>query len=85
MAVGTVGGTLHAHAGARLAQRLLGVTDATTLAMVDRQRRPGVEPGRAARAGHRGHPARPHGAAPQRQLTVPTAGRRRGTGDGDRS
>ena len=28
MAVGTVGGTLHAHAGARLAQRLLGVTDA---------------------------------------------------------
>ena len=34
MAVGTVGGTLHAHAGARLAQRLLGVTDATTLAMI---------------------------------------------------
>ena len=34
MAVGTVGGTLHAHAGARLAQRLLGVTDAKTLAMV---------------------------------------------------
>src|SRR5438270_12578895 len=26
MAVGTVGGTLHSHAGARLAQRLLGVT-----------------------------------------------------------
>jgi hydroxymethylglutaryl-CoA reductase len=34
MAVGTVGGTLQAHAGARLAQRLLGVTSATTLAMV---------------------------------------------------
>ena len=34
MAVGTVGGTLHAHAGARLGQRLLGVTDAKTLAMV---------------------------------------------------
>ena len=34
MAVGTVGGTLQAHAGARLAQRLLGVTDATTLAMI---------------------------------------------------
>ena len=34
MAVGTVGGTLHAHAGARLAQRLLGVTDAKTLAMI---------------------------------------------------
>jgi hydroxymethylglutaryl-CoA reductase len=34
MAVGTVGGTLHAHAGARLAQRLLGVRDAKTLAMV---------------------------------------------------
>jgi hydroxymethylglutaryl-CoA reductase len=32
MAVGTVGGTLHAHAGARLAQRLLGVTDSRTLA-----------------------------------------------------
>ena len=34
MAVGTVGGTLHAHAGARLAQRLLGVTDAKQLAMI---------------------------------------------------
>jgi hydroxymethylglutaryl-CoA reductase len=34
MAVGTVGGTLHAHAGARLAQRLLGVTDAKVLAMI---------------------------------------------------
>ena len=34
MAVGTVGGTLQAHAGARLAQRLLGVTTATTLGMI---------------------------------------------------
>jgi hydroxymethylglutaryl-CoA reductase len=34
MAVGTVGGTLHVHAGARLAQRLLGVTDAKVLAMI---------------------------------------------------
>ena len=34
MAVGTVGGTLLAHAGARLAQRLLGVTSATTLGMI---------------------------------------------------
>ena len=34
LAIGTVGGTLHAHEGARLAQRLLGVTDARTLAMV---------------------------------------------------
>ena len=34
MAVGTVGGTLHAHAGARLAQKLLGVTDAKQLAMI---------------------------------------------------
>jgi hydroxymethylglutaryl-CoA reductase len=34
MAVGTVGGTLHAHAGARLAQRLLGAADASTLAMI---------------------------------------------------
>ncbi len=34
MAIGTVGGTLHAHKGARLAQRLLGVTDAKTLAMI---------------------------------------------------
>ena len=34
MAIGTVGGTLHAHEGARLAQRLLGVTDAKTLAMI---------------------------------------------------
>jgi len=34
MAVGTVGGTLQAHAGARLAQRLMGVTSATTLGMV---------------------------------------------------
>ena len=34
MAVGTVGGTLHVHAGARLAQRLLGVTDAKQLAMI---------------------------------------------------
>jgi hydroxymethylglutaryl-CoA reductase len=34
MAVGTVGGTLAAHAGARLAQRLLGVASATTLGMV---------------------------------------------------
>ena len=34
MAVGTVGGTLQAHAGARLAQKLLGVTDAKLLAMI---------------------------------------------------
>jgi hydroxymethylglutaryl-CoA reductase len=34
MAVGTVGGTLQAHAGARLAQRMLGVTSATTLGMI---------------------------------------------------
>jgi hydroxymethylglutaryl-CoA reductase len=34
MAVGTVGGTLRAHAGARLAQRLLGVTSASGLGMV---------------------------------------------------
>jgi hydroxymethylglutaryl-CoA reductase len=34
MAVGTVGGTLQAHAGARLAQRLMGVTSATTLGMI---------------------------------------------------
>ena len=34
MAVGTVGGTLHAHAGARLAQKMLGVTDAKELAMI---------------------------------------------------
>jgi hydroxymethylglutaryl-CoA reductase len=34
MAVGTVGGTLQAHAGARLAQRLLGVASATTLGMI---------------------------------------------------
>jgi hydroxymethylglutaryl-CoA reductase len=34
MAIGTVGGTLHAHEGARLAQRLLGVADAKTLAMI---------------------------------------------------
>jgi hydroxymethylglutaryl-CoA reductase len=34
MAVGTVGGTLQAHAGARLAQRLLGVTSATTLGTI---------------------------------------------------
>jgi hydroxymethylglutaryl-CoA reductase len=34
MAVGTVGGTLQAHAGARLAQRLLGVTSSTTLGMI---------------------------------------------------
>ena len=34
MAVGTVGGTLPIHAGARLAQRMLGVDSATTLAMI---------------------------------------------------
>jgi hydroxymethylglutaryl-CoA reductase len=34
MAVGTVGGTLQAHGGARLALRLLGVTSATTLGMI---------------------------------------------------
>src|SRR5581483_367903 len=34
MAVGTVGGTLQAHAGARLAQRLLGVTSSTMLGMI---------------------------------------------------
>jgi hydroxymethylglutaryl-CoA reductase len=34
MAVGTVGGTLQAHAGARLAQRLMGVTSASTLGMI---------------------------------------------------
>ena len=34
MALGTVGGTLHAHAGARLALKLLGTTDASTLGMI---------------------------------------------------
>jgi hydroxymethylglutaryl-CoA reductase len=34
LAIGIVGGTLHAHAGARLAQRLIGAGDARTLAMV---------------------------------------------------
>ncbi len=34
MALGTVGGTLHAHAGARLALKLVGVTDATELGMI---------------------------------------------------
>jgi hydroxymethylglutaryl-CoA reductase len=34
MAVGTVGGTLPAHAGARLGQRVLGVASATTLGMI---------------------------------------------------
>ena len=34
MAVGTVGGTLQVHAGARLAQRILGVESASTLAMI---------------------------------------------------
>src|SRR6185312_6191562 len=34
MALGTVGGTLHAHAGARLALKLIGVTDATALGMI---------------------------------------------------
>src|SRR6185503_2879148 len=34
LAVGTVGGTLAAHAGARLAQKLLGVLDARTLATI---------------------------------------------------
>jgi hydroxymethylglutaryl-CoA reductase len=34
MAVGTVGGTLQVHRGARLAQRILGVTDAPTLGMI---------------------------------------------------
>jgi hydroxymethylglutaryl-CoA reductase len=34
LAIGTVGGTLHAHEGARLAQRLLGVSDARMLAMI---------------------------------------------------
>ena len=34
MAVGTVGGTLQVHAGARLAQRILGVESATALGMV---------------------------------------------------
>ena len=34
MALGTVGGTLHAHAGARLALKLMGVVDASTLGMI---------------------------------------------------
>ncbi|HVR63203.1 MAG TPA: hydroxymethylglutaryl-CoA reductase, degradative [Polyangia bacterium] len=34
MAVGTVGGTLQVHAGARLAQKILGVTSSTTLGMI---------------------------------------------------
>ncbi len=34
LAVGTVGGTLQVHAGARLAQRIMGVTSASDLAMV---------------------------------------------------
>ena len=42
-----------------------------------RQRRPGVEPGGAARAGDRGHPARPHGAAPQVAAASPCSSRKR--------
>jgi hydroxymethylglutaryl-CoA reductase len=34
MALGTVGGTLQVHAGARLAQKLLGATDASMLGMI---------------------------------------------------
>jgi hydroxymethylglutaryl-CoA reductase len=34
MALGTVGGTLQAHAGARLAQKLIGAADASTLGMI---------------------------------------------------
>jgi hydroxymethylglutaryl-CoA reductase len=34
MALGTVGGTLQAHAGARLAQKLLGASDASMLGMI---------------------------------------------------
>jgi hydroxymethylglutaryl-CoA reductase len=34
MAVGTVGGTLQVHAGARLAQKILGVTSSSTLGMI---------------------------------------------------
>jgi hydroxymethylglutaryl-CoA reductase len=34
MPVGTVGGTVQAHGGARLAQRILGVTSSTTLGMI---------------------------------------------------
>jgi len=34
MALGTVGGTLHAHAGARLALKLLGTADASVLGMI---------------------------------------------------
>ena len=41
-----------------------------------RPRRPGLEPGRAARARHRGHPARSHGAARPRRGQGRGAGRR---------
>ena len=87
MAVGTVGGTLHAHAGARLALRLLGVTDAKTLAMVIGS--VGLASNLAAlRAlATRGHPARPHGAAPQVAAASPCSSRRptAATSDGGRT
>ena len=84
--VGTVGGTLRVHPGARLALKLLGVERASrrsawSMACAG----PGVEPGGAARAGHRRHPARAHGAA--RALAGAArrrhrrAGRSRGRGD----
>ena len=64
LAIGIVGGTLHAHAGARLAQRLIGATRRQDPRDGGRQRRPRHQPRRAARPGHRRHPARPHVPSP---------------------
>ena len=78
MAVGTVGGTLRVHPGARLALEILGVERASELGMVMACGRAGLEPGRAARDGLRRHPARPHVAA--RALGRAARGRHRRAG-----
>ena len=73
LAVGTVGGALHVHPGARLALELAGVDARRSARRARGRRRPRHEPRGAARARDRGHPARPHGAARPR----PRARRRR--------
>ena len=63
MAVGIVGGATKVHPAAKVALKLLGVTDGARVGRNHRGSWAGAKPGCPSRAGDRGHPARPHDVA----------------------
>ncbi len=67
LALGTVGGALRAHPGARLALDSARRRRRRRARHGRRRRGPRHQPRRPPRHGHRGHPARPHGPPPPHQ------------------